>query len=43
MLEVALDNPYEGLIITGADGIILRVNQAYAAFLGKTSEEMAGR
>ena len=43
MLEVALDNAYEGLLITDAGGFILRVNQAYATFLGKTIEELVGR
>jgi len=43
MLEVALDNAYEGLLITDVNGCILRVNQAYATFLGKTIEELVGR
>lgn len=43
MLEVAIDNAYEGLIITDTDGIILKVNKSYADFLGKTVEEMVGR
>ena len=43
MLEVALDNAYEGLIITDANGIVLRVNEAYATFLGKTIAELVGR
>lgn len=43
MLEVALDNAYEGLLITDADGYILRTNQVYATFLGKTVHEMIGR
>jgi len=43
MLEVAIDNAYEGLIITDAEGIILKVNQSYADFLGKSMEEMVGR
>jgi transcriptional regulator with PAS, ATPase and Fis domain len=43
MLEVAIDNAYEGLIITDAAGIILKVNQAYADFLGNKMEEMIGR
>jgi len=43
MLEVAIDNAYEGLIITDSDGIILKVNQAYADFLGLRMDEMVGR
>jgi PAS domain S-box-containing protein len=43
MLEVAIDNAYEGLIITDAEGVILKVNQAYADFLGKKMAEMIGR
>ena len=43
MLEVALDNAYEGLIITDPNGLVLRVNEAYATFLGKTIEELVGR
>jgi PAS domain S-box-containing protein len=43
MLEVALDNAYEGLIITDVQGCVLRVNEAYATFLGKTIEELVGR
>lgn len=43
MLEVAIDNAYEGLIITDADGIILKVNRSYADFLGKRMDEMIGR
>lgn len=43
MLEIAIDHAYEGLIITDANGIILKVNQAYADFLGMKMEEMIGR
>ena len=43
MLEVAIDNAYEGLIITDAEGIILKVNKAYADFLGKKVNDMVGR
>jgi len=43
MLEVALDNAYEGLIITDPKGFVLRVNEAYATFLGKTIEDLVGR
>jgi PAS domain S-box-containing protein len=43
MLEVAIDNAYEGLIITDAYGIILKVNQAYADFLGVKMDEVVGR
>lgn len=43
MLEDALGHAYEGLIITDADGCILKVNEAYARFLGLRLEEMVGR
>ena len=43
MLEIAIDHAYEGLIITDANGIILKVNQAYADFLGMKMAEMIGR
>ncbi|WP_298439650.1 sigma 54-interacting transcriptional regulator [Geobacter sp.] len=43
MLEDALGHAYEGLIITDADGIILKINEAYARFLGLRVEEMVGR
>jgi transcriptional regulator with PAS, ATPase and Fis domain len=43
MLEVALDNAYEGLIITDPDGLVLRVNHVYATFLGKSQAELIGR
>lgn len=43
MLEIAIDHAYEGLIITDAEGVILKVNQAYADFLGKSMAEMIGR
>lgn len=43
MLEEALGHAYEGLLITDADGYILKANQAYAAFLGKKLEEMVGK
>ncbi len=43
MLEVAIDSAYEGLIITDADGTILKVNKAYADFLGYSVEEMVDR
>jgi len=43
MLEIAIDHAYEGLIITDADGVILKVNQAYADFLGMKLEDMIGR
>lgn len=43
MLEVAIDSAYEGLIITDSDGVILKVNQAYADFLGLRMDEMVGR
>ena len=34
MLEEALGHAYEGLIITDPDGYIVKLNQAYATFLG---------
>ena len=43
MLEDALGHAYEGLIITNADGIILKINEAYARFLGLRVEDMVGR
>jgi PAS domain S-box-containing protein len=43
MLEVAIDNAYEGLIITDVDGIILKVNQAYADFLGVRMDGVVGQ
>jgi len=43
MLEVAIDNAYEGLIITDAEGVILKVNQAYADFLGAKMDDVVGR
>lgn len=42
-LEQALGKAYEGLIITDANGIILRANQAYATFLGKDLVSMIGK
>ena len=43
MLEVAIDHAYEGLIITDVEGIILKVNQSYADFLGMEMETLVGR
>jgi transcriptional regulator with PAS, ATPase and Fis domain len=43
MLEVALGHAYEGLVICDPDGIIVKTNQAYAKFLGRTVEDMVGR
>jgi PAS domain S-box-containing protein len=43
MLEVAIDNAYEGLIITDVDGIILKVNKAYADFLGVDMDGVVGK
>ena len=42
-LEQALNNAYEGIIITDSDGMILKVNQAYADFLEKDIANMVGR
>jgi PAS domain S-box-containing protein len=43
MLEEALGHAYEGLIITDADGTIVKTNQAYATFLGVRVADMIGR
>jgi len=42
-LEQALNNAYEGIIITDSEGMILKVNQAYADFLEKDIANMVGR
>jgi PAS domain S-box-containing protein len=43
MLEEALGHAYEGLIITDAEGYIVKANQAYAIFLGLRQEDMIGK
>ena len=43
MLEDALGHAYEGLLITDVNGIILKVNEAYAQFLETTIERLVGR
>jgi PAS domain S-box-containing protein len=43
MLEDALGNAYEGLIIVDPEGRILKTNKAYARFLGQPVEAMVGR
>ncbi len=43
MLEDALGNAYEGLIIVDPEGRILKINKAYAEFLGKPVEALVGR
>jgi transcriptional regulator with PAS, ATPase and Fis domain len=43
MLEDALGHAYEGLVITDANGIILKVNEAYARFLETTIANLVGR
>lgn len=43
MLEDALGHAYEGLLITDADGYILKVNEAYARFLETTIDKLVGR
>ncbi len=43
MLEEALGHAYEGLLITDPDGYIVKLNQAYATFLGVKLEEAVGR
>jgi transcriptional regulator with PAS, ATPase and Fis domain len=42
-LEEALGHAYEGLIITDPDGYIVKLNQAYATFLGVRLEDAVGR
>ncbi len=42
-LEQALNNAYEGLVITDTDGVILKINQAYADFLNNDISNMIGR
>jgi transcriptional regulator with PAS, ATPase and Fis domain len=43
MLEEALGHAYEGLIITDADGLVVKTNQAYADFLGVRMADLVGR
>lgn len=43
MLEEALGHAYEGLVITDADGYILKLNEAYARFLDTKIENAIGR
>ncbi|BCS55792.1 sigma-54-dependent Fis family transcriptional regulator [Geobacter sp. SVR] len=43
MLEEALGHAYEGLLITDAEGCILKVNEAYARFLQTTTDKLVGR
>jgi PAS domain S-box-containing protein len=43
MLEEALGHAYEGLIITDPDGYIVKLNQAYATFLGVRLQDAVGR
>jgi PAS domain S-box-containing protein len=43
MLEEALGHAYEGILITDAEGMILKTNEAYARFLGVRMEDMIGR
>jgi transcriptional regulator with PAS, ATPase and Fis domain len=43
MLEEALGHAYEGLIITDANGIILKVNEAYAHFLETKISDLVGK
>lgn len=43
MLEEALGHAYEGLIITDAEGIILKVNEAYAHFLETKIAALVGK
>src|SRR6516225_2365252 len=43
MLEEALGHAYEGIIISDADGYILKTNEAYARFLGMRQADLIGR
>ncbi|MDO9068083.1 MAG: sigma 54-interacting transcriptional regulator [Deltaproteobacteria bacterium] len=43
MLEEALGHAYEGLLITDAEGYILKINEAYARFLETTIDKLVGR
>lgn len=43
MLEEALDHAYEGLLITDANGLILKVNEAYTRFLETTTDKLIGK
>ena len=43
MLEEALGHAYEGLMITGPDGTIIKINRAYATFLGSRVEDLVGK
>jgi transcriptional regulator with PAS, ATPase and Fis domain len=43
MLEEALGHAYEGLLITDAEGYILKINGAYASFLETTIDKLIGR
>jgi transcriptional regulator with PAS, ATPase and Fis domain len=42
MLEEALGHAYEGLVITDPDGYVVKINQAYTAFLGVKASDMVG-
>src|SRR5918911_559308 len=43
MLEEALGHAYEGIVITDAEGYVLKSNQAYTAFLGVKQQDIVGR
>jgi PAS domain S-box-containing protein len=43
MLEDALGHAYEGLVITDADGYVVKTNEAYATFLGLRQQDLVGR
>jgi PAS domain S-box-containing protein len=43
MLEEALGHAYEGLMITDPQGTILKINRAYATFLGANVESLVGK
>jgi signal transduction histidine kinase len=41
--EATFDNLADGVVITGGEGAVLRVNRAFAAALGARPQELAGR
>jgi transcriptional regulator with PAS, ATPase and Fis domain len=43
MLQTALDNAYEGIVIANAEGMVIMANEAYARFLGTTIAGLVGR
>lgn len=39
----ALENSYEGIVVSDANGYIIAVSETYAQFVGRTSAEMIGK